>query len=355
MKKKSALALIECEKIDSMSSSTDKGADQSDRFHHAPDLGDVPSDGLIGNTPLLMAFQHFASGGEDNVDVYTSWGDKHIHIRIESHPKHGPATQFDKRLLQYAMSQAVANREADGTVPQSVNIKISDFIAKCDRSSSGQYYHLVRDAAERLQGTRVFTNIETSQEGYDRYFNWIYEVSTEYVDRTMADKTVIRGVRSITFKLCDWIHRLLNDVDSDLILYDPGYLEMRSSLGQRIYEVAHSHTCNSIFKISIEKLMAQVGFTGETKTFKKNLKQMGEKPFEAEGDHRGTMEILPIPQHALYAFSAKKPEHSVPWGERVMAKNQYIVFVRGEPQWEYLVLNLKEIPEWDPQFSITAL
>ncbi|TYB85213.1 hypothetical protein [Oceaniovalibus sp. ACAM 378] len=84
MKKKSALALIECEKIDSMSSSTDKGADQSDRFHHAPDLGDVPSDGLIGNTPLLMAFQYFASGGEDNVDVYTSWGDKHIHIRIES-------------------------------------------------------------------------------------------------------------------------------------------------------------------------------------------------------------------------------------------------------------------------------
>ena len=73
----------------------------------------------------------------------------------------GLATIHDKDVLIYCISQLMAAVNAGRAVAPTLHLKAHDLMAATGRETSGDGYRRLREAFERLSGTRIVTNIET--------------------------------------------------------------------------------------------------------------------------------------------------------------------------------------------------
>ena len=88
---------------------------------------------------------------------------EHNNNRIQIAPSVlGLATIHDKDILIYVISQLVAKMNQGGTPNRTVRLKAYDLLVSTNRQTSGRGYHLLKDALERLAGTRVTTDILTN-------------------------------------------------------------------------------------------------------------------------------------------------------------------------------------------------
>jgi hypothetical protein len=86
----------------------------------------------------------------------------HNDVTIEVVPSvRGLATLFDKDILIYCISQLMAALNAGRPVSRLVHLTAHDLLVATNRETSGDAYRRLREAFERLAGTRITTNLMT--------------------------------------------------------------------------------------------------------------------------------------------------------------------------------------------------
>lgn len=306
------------------------------------DLGESGQVGSIGNKPLLMVFKFFAlASTEQSLVTRAPWDGVSVELRCEPNPRYGLATQFDKHFFMFVISKMAHIKRTCGTTPRKIDVSIGEYLRATNTTSTGYAYDQVRLSIQRLQSMRIYTNIEMNGRGVDEWFSWFQRASMHYETRNIGG-TERRCMTSFTIEPCDWIVAALEE-DAELLTYAPEYFQLKSTFVQRVYEVARVESEQEIFKISLSRLMLQIGFEYDAKAFRKN--------FRRQIAHPTVPNQTSIPEHAVYPYDTTSPEASVDWSKRVKADNQWYVFVRNARQASVLNTHLDEIPEWEPSLS----
>ena len=71
----------------------------------------------------------------------------------------GRATIHDKDILIYCVSQLMAALNAGRAISRTLHLKAHDLLTATNRDTSGDSYMRLREAFERLAGTRITTNM----------------------------------------------------------------------------------------------------------------------------------------------------------------------------------------------------
>ena len=178
----------------------------------------------------------------------------------------GLATIHDKDILIYCISQLVAALNAGRAVSRRVILKSYDLLMATGRETSGNGYKRLRDAFERLAGTRIVTNIETGGIETTRGFGLIdaWEI-----------KRKTRGGRMISVEvtLSDWLYRAV--LDRSVLTLSRGYFGLRKPLERRVYEIARKHCGQQrAWRIGLETLLKKTGSTSPRRVFRKMIRDM---------------------------------------------------------------------------------
>ena len=186
----------------------------------------------------------------------------HNGTEIEVTPSvRGRATIHDKDILIYCVSQLMAALNAGREVSRTLHLKAHDLLVATNRDTSGDGYARLRDAFERLAGTRITTNLATGGVETTRGFGLID--SWEIVRRSRGGRMI-----SVTVTLSDWLFRAV--LAKSVLTLSRDYFRLRKPLERRIYELARKHCGRQKeWKISLEMLQRKCGSSSTGREFKR--------------------------------------------------------------------------------------
>jgi plasmid replication initiation protein len=162
----------------------------------------------------------------------------------------GRATIHDKDILIFCVSQLMAAINAGRDVSRTLQLTAHDLLTATRRDTSGDGYRRLRDAFERLAGTRITTNIATGGEEVTHGFGLIEAW------RSCAGR---RGAHGLG--LGDALGMALRAALSKSVLtLSRDYFRMRKPLERRIYELARKHCGRQDqWRVSVEVLHHKSG------------------------------------------------------------------------------------------------
>lgn len=179
----------------------------------------------------------------------------------------GLATIYDKDILIYCISQVVAKMRRGEEVKQRVRLVSRDLLMFTNRGTSGRDYMALVEALDRLEGTRVRTNIITGDE--------------EQIDGFgLIDASSIRRKHGLDgrllwceIKLSDWVFNAIQA--HEVLTLHRDYFRIRKPIERRIYEVARKHCGHqSRWKISLPLLLKKTGSQSPEKRFRQMVRQL---------------------------------------------------------------------------------
>src|SRR6056297_4112347 len=182
----------------------------------------------------------------------------------------GLATIHDKDILIYCISQLVAALNAGRTVSRRLSLRAHDLLVATNRDTSGDAYRRLREAFERLAGTRITTNIATGPKddptevttGFGLIERW------EIVRKTRGGRMV-----SVSVTLSDWLYRAV--LSKSVLTLSRDYFRLRRPLERRIYELARKHCGRQpSWRVSVEVLLKKSGSASPRRVFRKMLRDM---------------------------------------------------------------------------------
>jgi len=197
---------------------------------------------------------------------------EHNGCRIEVTPSvRGLASIHDKDILIYCISQLMAALNAGRAVSRTVHLKAHDLLVATNRETSGDAYRRLREAFERLAGTRITTNIVTGETETTTGFGLIE--TWEIVRRTRGGRMV-----SVAVTLSDWLYRAV--LAKSVLTLSRDYFRLRKPLERRIYELARKHCGRQPeWRVSVDTLLKKSGSASPRRVFRKMLRDM------IEADH----------------------------------------------------------------------
>lgn len=183
----------------------------------------------------------------------------------------GLATIYDKDILIYCISQVIAKmNEGQGASPQ-IRIVAKDLLVFINRTTGGKDYEALRDALERLDGTRIRTNIKTGGEEEFKGFGLI-----ESFEIRRSQKT--GRITDIVVKLSDWVFRSI--ASKEVLTLHRDYFRLRKPIERRIYEIVRKHCGKQdSWRVSLEVLKNKCGSRAPMKGFRYSMKAL------AKSDH----------------------------------------------------------------------
>jgi len=178
----------------------------------------------------------------------------------------GRATIHDKDILIYCISQLIAGLNAGREISRRVTLTAHDLLVATNRDTSGDAYARLREAFERLAGTRVTTNmtaggVETTT-GFGLIEGW--EI-----------KRHSRGGRmiSVMVTLSEWLFRAV--MSKSVLTLSRDYFRLRKPLERRIYELARKHCGRQPeWQVSVTTLHRKSGSTAPLRVFRAALRRM---------------------------------------------------------------------------------
>lgn len=207
----------------------------------------------------------------------------------------GLATIYDKDILIYCISQIMAALKRGEAVSPRVRINSHELLIFTNRGTSGREYLSLMDALDRLEGTRIRTNITTGDE--------------EQIDGFgLIDASSIRRKRGLDgrllwceIKLSDWVFNAIRN--EEVLTLHPDYFRLRKPVERRVYELARKHCGQQrSWKISLKHLLMKSGSQSPEKRFRQMIRQLAlhdhlpdyQVTFDDESDmvifeNRGTM------------------------------------------------------------------
>jgi plasmid replication initiation protein len=178
----------------------------------------------------------------------------------------GLATIHDKDVLIYCISQLVAALNAGRPVARRIELVAHDLLVATRRETGGDSYRRLREAFERLSGTRIVTNIPTGDTVTTTGFGLIEE--WRIVRRTASGRMV-----SVSVTLSDWLFRAV--LARSVLTLAPGYFELRKPLERRVYELARKHCGRQPrWQVSMKVLCAKCGSASPLRVFRKMIRDM---------------------------------------------------------------------------------
>jgi plasmid replication initiation protein len=207
----------------------------------------------------------------------------------------GLATIYDKDILIYAISQIMATLKDGRPVSKRVRINSRELLMFTNRGTSGRDYQALMDALDRLEGTRIRTNVVTGDE--------------EQIDGFgLIDASSIRRKHGLDGRLMwcdltlsDWVFNAIRN--QEVLTLHRDYFRLRKPLERRVYELARKHCGQQRrWRVSLAKLLTKSGSQSSEKRFRQMVKELAAHDhlpdyhvrYEAEGDmvvfeNRGTM------------------------------------------------------------------
>ncbi len=193
----------------------------------------------------------------------------------------GLATIHDKDILIFCISQLMAAINAGRQVGRTLQLKAHDLLVATNRETSGDAYRRLREAFERLAGTRITTNIVTGEEETTTGFGLIEK--WEIVRKTRGGRMV-----SVAITLSDWLYRAV--VSKSVLTLSRDYFRLRKPLERRIYELARKHCGRQPgWTVSVDTLLKKSGSASPRRVFRKMLRDM------IDADHLPDYEIREEP------------------------------------------------------------
>jgi plasmid replication initiation protein len=180
----------------------------------------------------------------------------------------GRATIHDKDVLIYCVSQLVAALNAGRDVSRRLVLKAHDLLVATNRDTGGDSYTRLREAFERLAGTRITTNLETggieTTQGFGLIESW------EIQRRTKGGRMI-----SVSVTLSEWIYRAV--LAKSVLTLSRDYFRLRKPLERRVYELARKHCGRQAeWKISVSTLHKKAGSAAPIRVFRAALRRMAQ-------------------------------------------------------------------------------
>ena len=191
----------------------------------------------------------------------------HNGVEIEVVPSvKGRATLHDKDILIYCTSQLMAALNAGQPVAREVHLRAHDLLLATNRETSGDAYRRLREAFERLAGTRITTNLVAGEFEVTRGFGLIED--WEIVRKTRGGRMV-----QVRVTLSAWLFSAI--MAKSVLTLNRGYFQLRRPLERRLYELARKHCGRQPeWRISLEVLQKKAGSTSPRRVFRAMLRDV---------------------------------------------------------------------------------
>jgi hypothetical protein len=191
----------------------------------------------------------------------------HGEAEIEVTPSvKGLATIHDKDVLIFCISQLMAAVNAGRPTSPTLHLKAHDLLVATSRETSGDGYRRLREAFERLSGTRIVTNIDTGGVESTRGFGLID--AWEILRKARGGRMTL-----VTVTLSDWIYRSV--LSKSVLTLHRDYFGLRKPLERRVYEIARKHCGRQAeWRIGLETLHKKSGSTSPRRVFRKMIRDM---------------------------------------------------------------------------------
>ena len=192
---------------------------------------------------------------------------EHNGTQIEVTPSvKGLATIHDKDILIYCISQLMAALNAGRAISRTLHLTAHDLLVATNRETSGDSYRRLREAFERLAGTRITTNYVTGDEEVTTGFGLIE--SWQIVRKTRGGRMV-----SVVVTISEWLFRAV--LAKSVLTLSRDYFRLRKPLERRIYELVRKHCgYQPSWRVSVTTLHKKSGSASPRRVFRKMLRDM---------------------------------------------------------------------------------
>ena len=183
----------------------------------------------------------------------------------------GRATIHDKDILIYCISQLMGALNAGREISRTLRLTAHDLLLATRRDTGGDSYARLREAFERLAGTRITTNISVG--GVETTSGFGLIESWEIIRRTKA-----RGARegrmvSVSITLSEWLFRAVQA--KSVLTLSRDYFNLRKPLERRIYELSRKHCGNQReWRIKLPLLHGKAGSDAPVRVFRAAIRRM---------------------------------------------------------------------------------
>ncbi len=178
----------------------------------------------------------------------------------------GRATIHDKDILIYCISQLMAALNAGRAISRTLKLTAHDLLMATRRDTGGDSYVRLREAFERLAGTRITTNLSTGDQETTSGFGLIE--AWEIVRKSRGGRMI-----SVTVTLSDWLFRAVQA--KSVLTLNRAYFDLRKPLERRIYELARKHCGGQrTWRASVATLHAKAGSDAPLRVFRAALRRM---------------------------------------------------------------------------------
>ncbi|MEP5152723.1 replication initiator protein A [Planktotalea sp.] len=178
----------------------------------------------------------------------------------------GLATLHDKDILIYCISQLMAAVNAGRSISRKLTLKAHDLLVATNRETSGDGYKRLREAFERLAGTRITTNMETGGQEVTTGFGLIE--SWQIVRASKGGR-----MASVSVVLSEWLFRAVES--KSVLTLSTDYFRLRKPLERRIYELARKHCGRQkSWRVSVDTLLKKSGSASPRRVFRKMIRDM---------------------------------------------------------------------------------
>jgi plasmid replication initiation protein len=194
---------------------------------------------------------------------------EHRNVVVEIAPSvKGLATIYDKDILIYCISQVMAKKNAGEPLAQTLHLNAHDLLIWTNRETSGDGYRRLKEAFERLSGTRITTNIKANGEEITEGFGLIE--SWRVVRETKSGR-----MSELKVRLSDWVYRIIQG--SEVLTLSRDYFRLRKPIDRRVYELARKHCGEQDeWKISLDLLHKKTGASSHAREFKSMIRELAQ-------------------------------------------------------------------------------
>ena len=183
----------------------------------------------------------------------------------------GRATIHDKDILIYCISQLMAALNAGREITRTLRLTVHDLLLATKRDTGGDSYARLRDAFERLAGTRITTNISVGGQETTSGFGLIE--SWEIIRRTKPKGRGEGRMVSVTVTLSEWLFRAVQA--KSVLTLSRDYFGLRKPLERRIYELSRKHCGNQReWRIKLPLLHGKAGSDAPVRVFRAAVRRM---------------------------------------------------------------------------------
>ena len=185
----------------------------------------------------------------------------------------GLATIHDRDILIYCVSQLMAAVNAGREVGRTLKLRAHDLLVATGRETSGDAYRRLREAFERLAGTRVTTDIATGPpEARVRETTGFGMIDGWRIVRRRGPGGAER-MDYVTVTLSDWLFRSV--LSRAVLTLDRAYFDLRKPIERRVYELARKHCGRQPgWRVSVAVLHLKSGSASPRRVFRRMMRDM---------------------------------------------------------------------------------